>query len=52
MLIGVTPNSVQLLTLPKEVNSIETAEDKVFFEIARREQENRPPNENRIRGII
>ena len=52
MSLGVTTNSVQSLTLPKEVNRIRTAEDKVLSEIAYREQQNRPPNEDRIRGFI
>ena len=51
MLIGVKPNSVTL-TLRKEGNSIVTAEDKVFSEIAFREQMNRPQNEDRIRGLV
>lgn len=52
MIIGVTPNSVHLLALPKEDNSIVTAEDKISSNIVRREQENRPPNDDRIRGIV
>ena len=52
MSLGVTTNSVRSLTLPKEVNRIVTAEDKVFFELAHREQQNRPANENCIRGMV
>lgn len=53
MLLGVTPYSVHhSLTLHKEVKRDVTAEDKVFSEIAFREQMNRPENEDRIRGII
>ena len=51
MLLGVTPNSVQSLTLPKEGNTIETARDICFAEIAIREKQNRPLNEDRIRGF-
>lgn len=52
MYFGVTHNSVQSLTLLVEVNRIVTAEDKSLSDIAQREQENRPPNEDRIRGIF
>ena len=52
MSLGVTTKSVLALTLPEEVNRVRTEEYKSFCELAVREQQNRPSNEDRIRGII
>ncbi len=52
MKLGVTPYTVQLLTLPTGDESIRAAEFNTFSELATREQVNRPSNEDQIRGIV
>lgn len=51
MSLGVTTKSVLALTLPKEVNRVGAGNYISFCELAVREQQNRPQNEDRIRGI-
>ena len=52
MKLGVTPNSILALNTPNGVNRVRTEEYKSFCELAVRQEQNRPSNEDRIRGII